>query len=76
MSVRNLIALLGLDTVCLPYETAAKVTGTIIKKRGKSIELNFARVSVQIECFIMLTISYLHYYLMHILAGEIYRKMC
>ena len=34
MSV-NLIDLLGLDMVCLPYETAGKVTGAIIREEGK-----------------------------------------
>lgn len=51
MSV-NLTDLLGLDKVCLPHGIAGKVTGTIIGKAGKSIELNFARVCVQIGCFL------------------------
>lgn len=59
MSV-NLIALLGLDTVCLPYETAGKVTGTIIRKEGEIYRAKLCKG----ECangvlFIMLTISYL-----------------
>ena len=51
----NLIALLGLDTVCLPNETAGKVTGTIIRKERKMIFMSIFSDFLKIFCYKILS---------------------
>lgn len=58
----SLMGLLGLDNACLPHGIAGKLARAITGKMGKSIELSFAGVCVQIGCFfVMLTILYLNH---------------